>query len=566
MSSSSRGFTLRAGALALTLVTPVLANAEAVKVVVVPYAPLYDSIPRATGEQIAQTLEEGLRPSADVRLVQVPAEGAKTAAGSKFATPEQAQAVAAAKADLDKGRDHLAKRRMKPALDAFTRAIDGMENNSRALEDVEPLVEAYLKKAVAQFRMGLEDDASKGTLPKAIRLQPSLRLQASEEYDQVFVDLFDRVRAGMANDGAGSLRVDTTPPGAGVWVDGRDAMTSPVMVTGLLPGVHYVKIKLPSTEPYVERVEIRKDELFRISPDEGGSQQGLVAGLVTLLSRNELGADARTQIDAVAKKTGAQVVVVGGAYAKGASMGLATYAYDVAKGTFTQLQSLTLDRDMLGAAIEINKVANEIVGKLSSAGESVAVPRPIADDAKAGAEKIHEVDFGVNLAAPSAAKKDDGRPAVVPAGGGSRRPIGGQRTPIGGGKAPEEASAAPATSTEDFAAAPVIAPEPAKPAPVVEKKPAAVAQDFLLPPRGEDFGAPTAEPEKQKTATYSYSGGVTLADEASFGDQPKVESGGLLSKWWFWTAAGVVATGATVGIVAASSGGSSNGPTGHASW
>lgn len=562
MSSSSRGFTapfFRAGVLAALLVSPVLARADAVKVVVVPYAPLYDSIPRATGERIAETLQEGLRPNADVQLVELPAEGAKAAKDSKFATPAQVQAVAAAKAELDKGRTHLSKRRMKPALDAFTRAIEGMEQNAAALEEVEPLVEAYLKKAVAQFRMGQEDQASKGSLPKAIRLQPSMRLQPGDEYDQVFVDLFDQVRAGMANDGAGSLRVDTTPPGAGIWVDGRDAMTSPVMVTGLLPGVHYVKIKLPSTEPYVERVEIRKDELFRISPDEGGSQQGLVAGLVTLLSRNELGNDARAQIETVAQRTGAQVVVVGGAYAKGSSLGLATYAFHVGSGTFTQLQSLTLDRDMLGAAIEINKVANELGGKLTTAGDSVAIPRPIADDAKAGAEKIHEVDFAVNLSAPAAAKKDDGRPAVVPAGGGSRRPIGG-RTPIGGGKAPEEASAAPA-GLEDGAA--VAAAPAAPPAPAVEKKPAPVTQDFLLPSRGEDFGAPAAQ-EKQ-TATYSYSGGVSLADEASF-DEPKKEGGGLFSKWWFWTAAGVVATGATVGIVAATADGGGSGPTGHASW
>ncbi|HWV37082.1 MAG TPA: PEGA domain-containing protein [Vulgatibacter sp.] len=559
MSSTSRGFALRAGVLAAMLATPVLAGADAVKVVVVPYAPLYDSIPRATGDRIAETLKEGLRSNAELELVDLPAEGERAATGSKFATPEQVQAVSAAMAELEKGRSHLSKRRMKPALDAFTRAIEGMEKNAPALEEVEPLVEAYLKKAVAQFRMGQEDLAAQNTLPHAIRLEPARRLQAGEEYDQVFVDLYDRVRAGMADHGTGSLRVDTTPPGAGIWVDGREAMTSPVLVTGLLPGVHYVKIKLPSTEPYVERVEIRKDELFRISPDEGSTQQGLGAGLVTLLSRNELGEEARTQIEAVAQRTGAQVVVVGGAYAKGASLGLATYAFHAGSGTFSRLQSLTLDRDMLGAAIEINKVANELGGKLTASGDSVAIPRPIADDAKAGAEKIHEVDFFVNLSAPAASPRDDGRPAVVPAGGGSRRPIGGPRTPIGGGKAPEEASAGQVEDGAAVAAAPIA--EPA--APAAEKRPAVVAEDFLLPSRGEDFGVPANE-EKQ-TATYSYSGGVTLADEATF-DEPKKKDGGLFTKWWFWTAAGVVATGATVGIVAATADGGGSGPTGHASW
>jgi hypothetical protein len=41
---------------------------------------------------------------------------------------------------------------------------------------------------------------------------------------------------------------------------------------------------------------------------------------------------------------------------------------------------------------------------------------------------------------------------------------------------------------------------------------------------------------------------------AAVTDQPEAESPGLLSRWWFWTAAGVVVTGAVIGIAVASSG------------
>ncbi len=543
------------GLLVAVLVAPSIGQAQQTKVVVVPYAPLYDSIPRATGDRIASTLEEGIRSNSAIQVVAPPQSAEQGAAGAILATPEQVQAIAAAHAELEKGKGHLERRRMKPALDAFTRAIAGMEATAIALDEIDPLVEAYLKQAVAQFRMGRESLAAEGPLPQAIRLQPSLRLQASEDYDQVFVDLFEKVRTKMADDGVGSLRVDTTPPGAGVWVDGRDAMTSPVLVTGLVPGTHYVKIKLPSTDPYVQKVVIEKDQTFRISPDEGESRQGMTAALVTALSKNEIDADAHAQVKALARQTGADVVVIGGAYAKGSFLGLVSFAYHVAKDSFSELQTITLDRDMLGATIEINKVASELGSKLQTPGEATSLPRPLAADAKAGAAQIHEVDFFVSLSA-TPPKADEGRRggAVVPAGDGNRRPVvkPGSRVPVGGGKAPE------ASVVEHVPEAPVVA---------VVEEPAPMVEDFLLPSRGEDFGAP-AKVEEPAATTYKYTGGVSIADEMSF-DEPKSEvrksEGGLLSKWWFWTAAGVVA-GGTVGIIAATSGDSGAGPTGQVSW
>ncbi|AKU91912.1 PEGA domain-containing protein [Vulgatibacter incomptus] len=569
----SRKFAPIAAAIAVAVsIAPAVAMADKVKVVVVPYAPLFDSIPRATGEQIAATLEDGLGANGGVKLVKLPKEAGGAGGGAKKATAEQTKAVEAARADLARGKELLASRKMKPALDAFTQAVSEMESNFIAVEDIDPLVDAYLKQAVALFRMGREGQAAQGPLVKAIRVQPSLRIAAGDEYDQVFVDLYEKVRGGLAAEGTGSLRVDTTPPGAGVWIDGREAATSPVLVAGLLPGVHYVKIKLPSTDPYVERVEIRKDELFRITPDDGSKKEGAVASLITKLTHNDLDADARAQVAAVAKQTGAQVVVIGGAYAKGANMGIVSFAFHVKEGTFSELQPVTLDRDMLGASIEINKVAKQIGDSLAAPGAATELPRAIAADAKAGAEKIHEVDFAVNLT-PAAPKGDDrgGKGPIAPASG-PRRPVGGQKTPAGGGGTAPEASAAPAAGPtapaaaapapkEDFAFAPPA--KPAAPA-VVEKKPEVASQDFLLPTRGEDFGAPPPKVEEPQKKTYKFAGGASIEDETVF-EQSQVtkSSGGLLSKWWFWTGAAAVA-GGVAGLALASGGNS--GATPHMSW
>lgn len=253
------------GSFASLLAAPAVARADGTKVLVLPYAPLYESIPRATGDRIATILEEGLSGAGSIQVVSLPREGQRAA---KQASPEQIQAIAEASASVERGKELLQRRRVGPALQAFNRAIEQIEANVMALEDVEILLEAHLQKAATLFLMGREDEAAAGPMEKALLIKPDLILPVGETYGKPFVELLDEVRADIAKRGTGSLRVDTTPPGALVWVDGKEAPTSPVRITGLVPGVHYVKIKLPADPPYTERVVIEKDALFHITPDE----------------------------------------------------------------------------------------------------------------------------------------------------------------------------------------------------------------------------------------------------------------------------------------------------------
>lgn len=560
------------------LFAPLAATAQKAKLVVIPYAPLYDSIPRATGEQIAQTLESGLSGKSNIELVKLQGEGSDGNKPLIAATPAQIAAVEAARAEVEKANGLLSKRRVKPAQDAYARAIAAFEANGPAVLDVGPLVEANLKMAVTYFLMGNEDQAVKGPIPAALRLNPALRLEAGAEYQQVFIDQVEKVRKELLGAGHGSLRVDTTPPGAKIDVDGRDAAYSPVMISGILPGKHYVKIKPPGADPYIQVVEIKKDELFRITPDDGKGKEGPVGALVTLMSKNQLDDGVKTQLKAITQKAGAQKAVVGGAFAQGANMGIVSYLYSASDNSFVELQKLTLDRDMLGATIEINKIANELESRVTEGGTPVTTPRPIAQNAKAGDEKINEVDFSGELAAGAAvaaeAGKDAGATPATVRGSAGRRPITRDepRKPAGGGLAPE-ANAAPVESSDTAVAmapvgaagggaagsagrAPAGGRAPA-PAPAIQVDDSGLA---FRDDKGLDFAAPEPAPEQK----YRYAAGTSIEDESAF-DQPAIkQEGGLLSKWWFWTGVGVLAAGAvTVGVAA---GGSSDAPAGRVTW
>src|SRR5690606_179313 len=265
-----------------------------------------------------------------------------------------------------------------------------------------------------------------------------IRLDESDGYGRPFIELVEKVRQeDIAQRGFGELRVDTTPPGALVWVDGREALTSPVRVIGLVPGTHYVTIKLPSQDAYTEVVRIEKDALFRISPDEGAEAEGPVSTLVTHLSKNRLDDDAKAQLSQLAQTAQADVVVFGAAFADGAEMGIVSFLYSPSENAISSLQRITLNREMLGATIEINKVSTEFLERLPSIGQPLSLPTALASEARPGAEKINEVDMTVDYAA----FKESGRggavdPVRTQHRAGPRRPIGGPRAPIGGPVAP----------------------------------------------------------------------------------------------------------------------------------
>jgi hypothetical protein len=569
---------------------------------VVPYAPLFESIPRATGERFSGYLIDSLRNNDAVEMVELPGETAEgpagAAASSKAATPEQRLAITTAMEDIEKGKALLKKRNVKPAFDAFSRAVDTFAANGPAVEDIAPLVEAHLKRAVCLYFMGREDEASKVNLPAALRLKPDLMLKAGTgegEYGDKFVQRFEQVRKELMAGGNGDVRVDTAPPNAKIWVDNRETPPSPVVIKGLIPGIHYVTIKLPATDPYVQLIEIKKGQLAKISPDVAEAKStGLVSGLLDSLGKNTLDDKITAQLKAIATKSGAELIVLGGAFAQGKDMGIVTFLYNPKKPGMVELRRVTTDRDLLGVTVDINSLANQIADRLKAWGDPIALPRPVAADAKKGEEQVNEIDYSPLIAGAPVEKKEERGGARGPVG--PRKPIGkpiGPVTPASGGGARPEEAAAP--SIEEAAAAPVAVaaaptppPEPPKAAPAPTPAPAAPAPAPAAPanPDGsasdllsdlattEDKPAeaqPDPEAEKKKamggvapnTIEQEYKELAIMKDSGLAETEPKKdEGGGLTSKWWFWTAVGVVAAGAATGGIAAASGGGEPGAKG----
>src|SRR5690606_33926697 len=147
----------------------------------------------------------------------------------------------------------------------------------------------------------------------------------------------------------------------------REAFASPVRGPGLVPATPYVSIKLPSQDAYTEAAQLRNREHLRISPDENApAAEGPVTKFVTHLSQNRMDDSTLAQLGELVRKAGADVVVFGAAFAEGAEMVIVSMLYSPSENAISRLQRITLDREMLGATIEINKVSSEFLERLPS--------------------------------------------------------------------------------------------------------------------------------------------------------------------------------------------------------
>lgn len=71
--------------------------------------------------------------------------------------------------------------------------------------------------------------------------------------------VFEEVRDETLGGPRGSLRIETYPPGAEVFVDGRFVGASPTRAEGLLAGDHYVTLKMVGYQRQVRRVTVQTD-------------------------------------------------------------------------------------------------------------------------------------------------------------------------------------------------------------------------------------------------------------------------------------------------------------------
>lgn len=125
------------------------------------------------------------------------------------------------------------------------------------------------------FERGGQVELRVGNLPPAVR-SFSVRPGARETLHVVLVP---RSAVAVSNGAAaappqpapqpppalGRVRVESTPPGAAVWLDGAERGRTPLLLDGVGKGRHELRVSAPRYEPHTEPVDVDADRLANVS-------------------------------------------------------------------------------------------------------------------------------------------------------------------------------------------------------------------------------------------------------------------------------------------------------------
>ena len=159
------------------------------------------------------------------------------------------------------GKEELESKHFKEAVQTFRSAVELYQQNFAELVDYDKLVDAYLSLAVAYFGAGYEDNGT-DALGEVVSLRPTVTVDR-KQHSQSFVEALARVQKKYGNYKPGTVTLNSTPPGAKVYVDGVLRGTSPTTVKDLQKGHHYVQMRLDGYEVYPEKIRapLGKDTL-----------------------------------------------------------------------------------------------------------------------------------------------------------------------------------------------------------------------------------------------------------------------------------------------------------------
>lgn len=396
-----------------------VAAAEKPSVAVLPYAPLFGEVAQSAGDKGAQLVSDELAANKELAVVTVSDGAAKADKDGKPGEAEIELAkkeIAEAKSQFEKAAGLAEKKKVKPAADAYEKAITKYLLSFQGADSFQALSDAYVQLAINRFKLGDEDEALK-LLDEVVRLDPRRVLQPPE-VPPLFAKFHDKARKAQFAKGRGRIRISTTPAGARVVLDGRDVGETPLVAKDVLPGEHFVRIWKEGTGATWKKVKVVAGEESVLNADLGGEATGRLAILAKALGNNAVTPEVGSAAKAVAQASKADFVIFGVMHKEEENLLVKSWALRAKDGAVAQLADLTFDVEMLGAAIEVFKLSSDFAAKSRDFQgvplESEIIPFPDAKAAKSD-EQVTEISITPSLDGPKDAD------AVASEGRGGRR-------------------------------------------------------------------------------------------------------------------------------------------------
>lgn len=351
---------------------------ELPRVLVLPYAPVYDTVPATTGAKTAELLRTQLGRVDQVELVQMPEDVATTPAVGP--TRDEAKLTEARKR-VASADELLKKLKFKQAATELEKAIALFEAQHAFIE-FNDLLDAYLSLAVARIRLNQEEEGEK-LLATVVRLDPDRTLDP-EKYPPVFIRMFERSAKKVKRAERGSLLVEPATAGATVFLDGREVGKAPLLIKDVIKGAHYLKVQPRGGKLWADGVVIESGKQATVRPQLGESN-GVASELAAIMSRNVIDLALLERVAAIGRKAGADYVVLGGVHREQEKVIANTHLYRIKTGRLCMLQRVVFGEAMDDAGSELARVAADVRAKVELFGTPVTLPTRVSRDALAPA-------------------------------------------------------------------------------------------------------------------------------------------------------------------------------------
>lgn len=183
--------------------------------------------------------------------------------------PDIDSLLAGARDDLRRGREFQEQLKPDRAIQHLQAALKTLRGMGAALVDLALLEEAHFLLGTTYQSLGKNSSADEH-YRMVLLLRPD-RVLDEAEVNPLVVERFELVRQNLSAALPGSISVISQPPGGRVTLDGRPVGRTPLTMSGVLPGEHYLSLELDGYRSWFGLVQVASGGLERkeIYPDEG---------------------------------------------------------------------------------------------------------------------------------------------------------------------------------------------------------------------------------------------------------------------------------------------------------
>ncbi len=357
-----------------------------------------------SGQKVASSVDAALRarvPAIEgLRLV----DPARTLAGDPRTREEETEERArAALADGRRAYDALA---LDDAIARLGQAVTLLQQTGPRLGDLEELKVALAYLGASLVLRGSPDEGE-GAFGELLTIAPGHRL---EGFPPTVVKAFDRAVARLEATPSGSVDVYSTPPYAAVHVDGRFEGVTPLTLTDLVAGTHYLRLEKVGYEAHGAPLDVAPGQRITSQTRLEGIARGAELRDLAARAAEEVGIEGMGgSLRALGRLLVADTLVLVAVAQSGRDATLTGAVFDVASGARLATERAVLGADGASFEAELDAYLARLVGALGKAAASA--PPALAGRADTGPSAAPPGAPTLGAAGPPA-----GLPAPAPDG------------------------------------------------------------------------------------------------------------------------------------------------------